>query len=209
MPSMNSSPLHTRRRFLSLALYGAAAGSLLRPVHADQAVAAPSMLGPHMDAHGQAIPAVHVDHRTIELANIHTGEVLAVAYRTAAGVDEKALAQLQRLLRDHRNDQQHPMDSGLFDQLTEYALAAGAEPRFEVISGYRSPQTNAMLHERSAGVARGSLHMQGRAIDVRLRGVSCASLRDIALAKSRGGVGYYERSDFVHIDTGAVRTWNG
>jgi uncharacterized protein YcbK (DUF882 family) len=78
---------------------------------------------------------------------------------------------------------------------------------FEIVSGYRSPATNAMLHERSGGVARHSLHLEGRAIDLRLRSVRTDHLRDAALALSRGGVGYYEASDFVHVDTGRVRRW--
>jgi uncharacterized protein YcbK (DUF882 family) len=195
----------TRRHLLSLALGAAVAGSAARAARAD-VVAGPRMLGFPEDL---ASPVVSSAERWLELANTHTGEVLAVAYRSSTGFAADALVKLQRLLRDYRNDQQHPIDSGLYDQLHEFALAAGAEPRFEVISGYRSPQTNAMLHERSAGVAVGSLHVQGRAIDVRLRGVSCARLRDIALSKARGGVGYYERSDFLHVDTGAVRTWSG
>jgi uncharacterized protein YcbK (DUF882 family) len=205
---MRTPPAITRRQLLSLALGAAAAGSLVGRVCADE-LAGPRLLGLPTDLDALATPAARSAERWLELANTHTGEVLAVAYRTAAGFAGDALAQLQRLLRDHRNDQQHPIDSALYDQLHEFALEAGAEPRFEVISGYRSPQTNAMLHERSAGVAVGSLHIQGRAIDVRLRGVSCARLRDIALFKARGGVGYYERSDFVHVDTGAVRTWSG
>ncbi len=78
-----------------------------------------------------------------------------------------------------------------------------------MISGYRSPQTNAMLHERSSGVASQSLHMEGRAIDVRLTQVDCADLADKALGMQRGGVGYYRQSDFVHLDTGRFRTWRG
>ena len=95
------------------------------------------------------------------------------------------------------------------DHLVEVAHAVGAEPKFSVISGYRSPQTNAMLHERSAGVAQHSLHMDGRAIDVRISGVDCADLAARALDLRRGGVGYYRASDFVHLDTGAFRTWTG
>jgi uncharacterized protein YcbK (DUF882 family) len=83
------------------------------------------------------------------------------------------------------------------------------QPRYEIISGYRSPVTNAALHERSSGVSSKSLHMEGRAIDVRLRGVDCARLNELALAMARGGVGYYASSRFVHLDTGRVRRWTG
>jgi len=78
---------------------------------------------------------------------------------------------------------------------------------YEIISGYRSPQTNTMLHNRSSGVATRSLHMDGKAIDVRLSGFSCKKLRDLALSLRRGGVGYYASSNFVHLDTGRVRSW--
>ncbi len=76
-----------------------------------------------------------------------------------------------------------------------------------MISGYRSPSTNAALRSRSSGVAEHSLHMQGRAIDIRLRGFPTAILRDLAIALKRGGVGFYPVSDFVHVDTGRVRVW--
>lgn len=180
----------SRRRFVALALAGTAAGVGSRSVRADEFV------GPSSE-------------RWLELANTHTGETLAVAYRIGAGFVDGALVRLQRVLRDHRNDAQHAMDPSLYDQLADLALAAGAEPRFEIISGYRSPASNALLHARSDGVATRSLHMEGRAIDVRLKGVSCDRLRDLALAMQRGGVGYYRASDFVHVDTGRVRTWQG
>ena len=101
------------------------------------------------------------------------------------------------------------MDRRLFDLLHDVAVTAGREPRYEVISGYRSPETNAMLNARSSGVAKKSLHMQGRAIDVRLSGYRTDRLRELALAAQQGGVGYYRKSDFVHLDTGRVRTWSG
>lgn len=147
--------------------------------------------------------------RWLELFNTHTAESLQVAYRSAAGLIAPALAKLQWLLRDHRAGESAPMDTGLFDQLAALAEQAGVEPRYEVISGYRSPRTNAALKAAGHGVATRSLHTQGRAIDVRLRGVSCATLRDLAIAAARGGVGYYRSSDFVHLDTGRVRVWTG
>ena len=95
------------------------------------------------------------------------------------------------------------------DLLADLAEMAGVDPRFQIISGYRSPETNAALHERSAGVAVKSMHLEGRAIDVRLHGVSCARLGELARTVQRGGVGYYRSSDFVHIDTGRIRSWQG
>jgi uncharacterized protein YcbK (DUF882 family) len=147
--------------------------------------------------------------RWLELASTHTGEVLSVAYRSAVGLLDDAVVRLQHLLRDHRNGEQHPIDTGLYDLLSDLAERAGVEPRFEIISGYRSPATNARLHERSAGVAVRSLHLQGRAMDVRLKGVQCDRLATLALDLQRGGVGYYQRSDFVHVDTGRIRHWQG
>ncbi len=147
--------------------------------------------------------------RWLELASTHTGEVLTVAYRGAGGLVTDAVQGLQHLLRDHRNGQQHPIDVALYDHLADLADLAGVEPRYQIISGYRSPASNAALHERSAGVAVHSLHLEGRAMDVRLRGVSCSQLAELARGLQRGGVGYYRSSDFVHVDTGRVRTWNG
>lgn len=147
--------------------------------------------------------------RWLELLNTHTSESLQVAYRSASGLVAPALDRLQWLLRDHRSDEAASIDVGLYDQLTALAAAAGVEPRYEVISGYRSPRTNAALQAAGRGVATRSLHTQGRAIDVRLRGVSCSVLRDLAIEAARGGVGYYRSSDFVHLDTGRVRRWAG
>jgi uncharacterized protein YcbK (DUF882 family) len=145
----------------------------------------------------------------LELTNTHTGEVAQAAFRDAQGYVGEALQKFQHVLRDHRSNEAHEMDPALFDQLSDLAAAAKVAPRYEIISGYRSPATNAMLHSKSKGVSERSLHMQGRATDVRLKGFSCAALRDLALAARRGGVGYYEKSNFVHIDTGRVRTWVG
>jgi uncharacterized protein YcbK (DUF882 family) len=101
------------------------------------------------------------------------------------------------------------MDPQLLDYLVDVAAQVGAPPAYSVISGYRSPETNERLHERSSGVSQHSLHMQGRAIDVRMTGVSCADLAARAQDLKRGGVGYYRASNFVHLDTGAFRTWRG
>jgi uncharacterized protein YcbK (DUF882 family) len=119
----------------------------------------------------------------------------------------QASARLQHLLRDYRLDEQHEMDPGLYQQLADLAVQAGCQARYEVISGYRSPATNQHLHNSGHAVAEHSLHMQGRAIDVRLRDCPLARLHELALAARRGGVGYYPRSNFVHLDTGRVRSW--
>jgi uncharacterized protein YcbK (DUF882 family) len=147
--------------------------------------------------------------RQLTLKNLHTPEALDVVYRRGDQYVPEALAQVEVVLRDYRTGDRHPIDPHLLDILYEVAQSIGVDPVFSVISGYRSPQTNAMLHERSAGVASHSLHMEGRAIDVRLSHVNCADLADKALSMQRGGVGYYRQSDFVHLDTGRVRTWRG
>lgn len=147
--------------------------------------------------------------RTLSLVSTHTGERLSVRYFSAGRYVPDALERLYRLLRDHRTGDVSPIDPRLFDQLHALASCAGCAPRYEIISGYRSPATNARLRAASSGVARRSLHMEGRAIDVRLPGVDCARLRDLALDMGAGGVGYYAKSDFVHLDTGRVRSWSG
>ena len=147
--------------------------------------------------------------RRISLFNLHTDEHLEIEYFRDGGYVPEALSAIEVLLRDFRNGERHAMDPHLMDYLVDVAHALGVDPAFSVISGYRSPQTNASLHEHSAGVAQHSLHMEGRAIDVRMKGIDCAGLAAHALDMKRGGVGYYRASDFVHLDTGAFRTWKG
>jgi uncharacterized protein YcbK (DUF882 family) len=154
--------------------------------------------------------AAPAEERWLELHNTHTAETVKAVYRSGAELDADALAKLEHVLRDHRSGLSHDMDVELYEQLFDLAQSAGCEPRYEIISGYRSPESNAKMAARpGSGVARKSMHMEGRAIDVRLKGCSCEKLRDLALAAKRGGVGYYERSNFVHIDTGRFRSWTG
>jgi uncharacterized protein YcbK (DUF882 family) len=166
-----------------------------------------------VQAQGTDTPAVErapPEERHLELFNTHTGETVRAVYKRGTEFDAPALESFKKLLRDRRNGQMHEMDVRLYDQLFDLARAAKCEPRYEIISAYRSPESNDKMSARpGSGVAKKSLHMQGRAIDVRLRNCSCAMLRDLALAAKRGGVGYYERSDFVHLDTGAFRSWVG
>lgn len=147
--------------------------------------------------------------RRIRLSNIHTDEVLNVTFHDTNGFVASCMPKLRHLLRDYRTGEEHEIDCDLFVLLSDLARAAGREPDYEVISGYRSPATNAKLHAQSHGVAEHSLHMEGRAMDVRLRGFELAAFHNLALAAKRGGVGFYPRSNFVHIDTGRVRTWEG
>ncbi len=147
--------------------------------------------------------------RQLSLVNTHTGESLDACYFEAGEYVPAALDQLTHLLRDHRSGDAHPIDPQLFDVLFHVASRNDRDPHFEVISGYRSPASNAKLRANSSGVAEHSLHMDGKAIDVRLTGVDCARVRDVALSMACGGVGYYARSNFVHLDTGRVRAWSG
>jgi uncharacterized protein YcbK (DUF882 family) len=147
--------------------------------------------------------------RRIALSNLHTGERLEVVYFRDDAYVPEAMASIEVLLRDFRNGGQHAIDPKLMDYLVDVAARAGKPAAFSVISGYRSPETNERLHERSNGVSQHSLHMQGRAIDVRLNGVDCQDLAGQAEELKRGGVGYYRASNFVHLDTGAFRTWRG
>jgi uncharacterized protein YcbK (DUF882 family) len=147
--------------------------------------------------------------RRLVLVNTHTGEALDAVYYRNGDYEPAELGRLDWLLRDHRTGALLSMAEGLFDLLHGLAAAAMREPRFEIISGYRSPATNAMLTATTDGVSSRSLHMEGRAIDVRLAGYPTENLRDLALARRAGGVGYYPASDFVHLDLGAVRGWSG
>lgn len=157
---------------------------------------------------GRALASIP-ERRSIAFINTHTGESLAADYFRGGSYCEESLSSLNHLLRDFRTGDVAPIDRHLFDLLHDTAALAGQEARFEVISGYRSPATNAMLNSRSGGVAKRSLHMEGRAIDVRLQGYRTDKLRDLALAMRSGGVGFYRKSDFVHLDTGRFRTWAG
>jgi uncharacterized protein YcbK (DUF882 family) len=145
--------------------------------------------------------------RRLELTNLHGGENLTVTFHGESDVAPDAAAALRHLLRDYRVNEEHDMDFDLFIQLTDLARECGVPAKFAVISGYRSPGTNAKLRSAGHAVAEHSQHMEGHAIDVRLEGCPLARLHELALAGKRGGVGYYPRSNFVHIDTGRVRSW--
>jgi len=145
--------------------------------------------------------------RTLNFLHTHTSERLAVEYFSGGQYLPDALTEVNRFLRDFRTGDVHAIDPGLLDLLHQLAGTTGSSRPFQVISGYRSPVTNAMLRAHSEGVASGSLHMQGQAIDIRLPDVPLARLHAGALSLKRGGVGYYPSSNFVHVDTGRVRRW--
>jgi uncharacterized protein YcbK (DUF882 family) len=189
----------SRRRVLRAG--GALAGATMTGLFATAARS--QNASPDETAHGAA------GVRRIGLLNLHTGEQLETDYFRDGAYLPAAVTAINALLRDFRTGDRHAIDPGLMDYLAQTAQALGKDPVFSVISGYRSPLTNARLHELSSGVASHSLHMEGRAIDVRMTGVDCADLAAQALGLQCGGVGYYRASDFVHLDTGRVRTWKG
>ncbi|MBT8442481.1 MAG: DUF882 domain-containing protein [Gammaproteobacteria bacterium] len=165
---------------------------------------------------GLALPALSIPtlgysasgvSRRLAFYHTHTGEALEVVYREGNEYIPHALERIDGLLRDFRTGEAYPIDPTLLDQLHDIHRALGTRSRYEIISGYRSPKTNNMLRGKSNGVAKRSLHMQGRALDVRLTDVPTDKLRAAALELKSGGVGYYPKSKFVHLDTGGVRRW--
>lgn len=147
------------------------------------------------------------DERRLTFYHTHTRQTLQVTYARGGEYDADALAKINRFLKDFRSGDATEIDPALLDVIYDLRNAVGGSGTYQVISAYRSPQTNEMLRSSSGGVARKSQHLLGKAIDVRLTGVDTEELRDAAIAMQRGGVGYYQNSDFIHIDTGRVRRW--
>lgn len=147
--------------------------------------------------------------RTISFLNLHTGEKLKATYWAEGQYQPDELKAINHVLRDHRTGDMHDMDNNLIEMLNLLHHKMNGKQPFHVISGYRSPKTNAMLRNNSNGVAKKSLHMQGKAIDIRLPGRQLSELRKTALGMKVGGVGFYPGSDFIHVDTGRVRQWQG
>jgi uncharacterized protein YcbK (DUF882 family) len=184
-----------RRELLKLGL-AAGLGAGLSPILGSKALA-------------QAAPAAAIEPRRVVLHNLHTGEALDAVYWDQGRYVPDALVSVNKVLRDYRTNDVHAMDPRLLDLLHEVHGRVGADKPFQVISGYRSPHTNALLHARSGQVAAHSLHMDGMAIDVRMEGVALDHLHKAALDLKVGGVGLYPTSDFVHMDIGRVRRWAG
>lgn len=145
--------------------------------------------------------------RTLSLHHLHTGERSRVTYWADGAYIREGLREINHLLRDHRTGDQHKMDPQLFDLLYQVQDRIGCRGEFHIISGYRSPKTNRMLRQNSNGVAKRSLHMEGKALDIRLAGCDIKQLHRAAKSVKVGGVGLYTASDFVHVDTGRVRYW--
>lgn len=145
--------------------------------------------------------------RALAFRNLHTGEEIDVVYRADGQLDPTALREIDWVLRDFRTGEARQMDRRLLDLLWRLRAALDTTEPYEVISGYRSPATNAMLARQSRGVSRISLHMRAMAIDMRVPNRELSVVRDTALALRLGGVGYYPTSDFVHVDVGRPRFW--
>ena len=156
---------------------------------------------------GARLLAASGEARALKFVHLHTGERLAVDYFDRGEYLADALGTVNHFLRDFRTGDVHDIDPSLLDLLHLVTDVTGSTRPYQVISGYRSPATNQMLRQQSEGVALGSLHMVGQAIDMRLADVPLLKLQKAALTLQLGGVGYYPASDFVHVDTGRVRRW--
>lgn len=179
----------TRRSFLKAGLIAAA--GLTLPVNALAKIAAGTE-----------------QEKQLSFYNTHTGESLKKAVFWADGrYIPESIEEINYILRDYRTGTEIEMDPELFDLLYDLRRTLGTGKPLHIISGYRSPQTNKMLRHNSSGVAKNSLHMRGKAADIRIPGVSTSHLRKVALSLKAGGVGYYPDSRFVHVDTGRVRFW--
>lgn len=154
-----------------------------------------------------ATPATEEAPRALAFRNLHTGETVDVVYRANGELDRDALREIDWVLRDFRTGEARAIDWRLLDLLWRLRDALDTTEPYEVISGYRSAATNAMLRHEGRGVARGSLHVRAMAIDVRVPDRPLTALRDAALGLRLGGVGYYPASGFVHVDVGRVRFW--
>ncbi|CAK8723777.1 Peptidase M15 [Candidatus Electrothrix laxa] len=148
-----------------------------------------------------------VKPRTLSFYHTHTRECLDITYATSEDYDIEALSKINTYLRDFRTSEVHPIDPAVLDILWAIQQKMCCNSTYEIISGYRSPKTNQQLRQKSNGVAKRSLHMKGKAIDIRITGEKTKRVRDCAISLKSGGVGYYAKSNFVHIDTGRVRTW--
>jgi uncharacterized protein YcbK (DUF882 family) len=144
----------------------------------------------------------------LRLYHTHTNERLDIVYRRGDSYDPVALEKLEHFLRDHRTNDVRSYDPRVFDLLHDLTSSLGRpNSEIDIVCGYRTPWSNAFLRSRSSTVAQHSLHMQAMAIDIRVPGVSTRQLRDAALRLHEGGVGYYAREQFVHVDVGRVRRW--
>lgn len=167
----------------------------------------PALVLGSLPAQATTFAASKADPFNITFRNQHTGETFSGAYRVGGKYLPDAFDRINEILRDFRTGEVFPVDPRVIDILYMTHRKAGVNQPYEILSGYRSPRTNSMLNRVSEGVAQHSLHLTGQAVDVRLPGYSTRKLRNVAVNIRAGGVGYYADSNFVHIDTGKVRTW--
>ncbi len=145
--------------------------------------------------------------RTLSFINLHTNETLRTRYWQNGQYNLKALSEINTILRDHRSGEVSNIDTQLLDLLHNLQQMTQSSSPFEIISGFRSAKTNETLRNTTSGVAKKSLHMQGKAIDVRLPDIELKTLRNSAISLQAGGVGYYTKNSFLHLDTGRPRNW--
>lgn len=157
----------------------------------------------------RVLAAVGSEKRSLAFVHLHTGEELDTVYWSKGKYRSKALHAISHILRDHRAHAARPMDLDLLDLLYQLRCELRVDEPFQVISGYRTPATNAWLRQRRRGVASHSFHMFGKAVDLRFPNCSLRDLHEAALSLQAGGVGYYPSRGFVHLDVGPVRTWRG
>lgn len=178
----------SRRSFVKLGTLAAAVAILPRPVFGSS-------------------KSLSVTEKSLAFYNTHTGETLKSVYWAEGNYLADSLREINYVLRDPRNNEVHDIDTRLLDLLFAIRQDIDTNQPFHVISGYRSADTNAYLRAHTTGVVENSLHLVGKAIDVRAPGKDLRSLQKVAIALKRGGVGYYPKSDFVHVDIGRVRYW--
>jgi uncharacterized protein YcbK (DUF882 family) len=183
-----------RRHFLRVGAAAASGAALFDPI---------SALASYR--YGNLDPTAPV--RSVSLFNLNTEERLQIDYWRQGLYVNDALMAINHFLRDHRDGSVHVIDPRLVDVLYALFRLTGGSAAIDVVCGYRSPRTNAWLHASRGGVASHSLHMQGKAVDIRVPGCGLSALHEAALVLRAGGVGYYPQSNFVHVDTGPVRTW--
>lgn len=190
-PQTVADPLENSHRRRFTAGLGLTAGALLGSVALSQPVMA----------------ALKLPERRLRMTNAHTWEKLDLVYWADGDYIPDSLAEINHLMRDHRANKVKAIDTKLIDQLYILVSSLETKERVHVLSGYRTPETNAKLRARSNGVAKYSLHMEARAMDINIPGVHAKNIQKNAVAMQAGGVGYYAKSGFVHIDTGKVRSW--
>lgn len=186
----------SRRNFLGMGAF-ATLGALVLPAFSNEVMAAAFNQG---TVTGGA-------SRRISFRNTHTNESFSGVYRIGNKYLPDAFDRINHVMRDHRTGETFPIDPRVMDIIYSVHQITGQTTPYDVLSGYRCPESNAGLRKNSGGVAKNSLHMTGQAIDLRMPGYSTARLRDIAKSLKAGGVGYYSRSNFVHMDSGGVRSW--